>query len=732
MALERWEDNPNTYDVISSRIFFDELKTNLKNVIRDYAELGVNDEPEMIKQTDSLFLSEIVPTRKDWTILEGLLDKLLRIKEFHTIWTKLYGEAIEILQVEDLVKIRKFLDIIQQTGPQLGSISVVFPTPKVTRLTRPIVSRNGRSFNISWDIDSNTLGNVTGTINGAKSPNEDMQSYVLNVEAGTFKSSDRFEKNANSITKILELDWWGWFGKNSKKAYLNIVEQATDKRGNVSETNFNFSYPPTVKMQAPIKSYQLQVSVNSGTWRDIYNGANKSFSWDNASEATGNYKFRVRGWDELDQETDWVDSDGLYAQYRDYTIYAPKVSGSPSYYNIVATWTRVDNADEYEVWIGGEQEAKSKHTNSVTRWKRLSSNETRSINFNGLNSGTNYTIYVRAKNERYSAVGSTNVRTLVPQPAPKPIPRTPQTKTYYPTGNQVWNGGYHTLVNHNTKGGGYTGAHWHNGGKGDSTGCYQGEWVDGLWTGDQGGQKINWKKKARGGWAYYAFDGQHWGNRMSFVHYNYNQIKNDIRGKTVTKVVITGTRNATWHGYSKASPLYLYNHKRDYTASTGTGGSIASSGGGKIHTVKSGEWLSKIASAYGITTAQLKSWNGISGDLIHPGQKLKVSAGGGSSSGGTSSGDNALVLYRADTKAQVGSGNQRSIYEFGINQGASFSFSNETTKQLVNNIANGDMKGIGMGKWYGSGFSSEAGFYTQDPAYMSFTKGSFALQVTYQ
>ncbi len=39
-----------------------------------------------------------------------------------------------------------------------------------------------------------------------------------------------------------------------------------------------------------------------------------------------------------------------------------------------------------------------------------------------------------------------------------------------------------------------------------------------------------------------------------------------------------------------------------------------------------GDYLSKIANKYGVTVAQLKSWNNLSSDLILIGQRLKVNA----------------------------------------------------------------------------------------------------------
>ncbi|MGY4105325.1 LysM peptidoglycan-binding domain-containing protein [Ignavigranum ruoffiae] len=47
----------------------------------------------------------------------------------------------------------------------------------------------------------------------------------------------------------------------------------------------------------------------------------------------------------------------------------------------------------------------------------------------------------------------------------------------------------------------------------------------------------------------------------------------------------------------------------------------------KTYTVKAGEWVNKIAQDHGITADQLRQWNNLKSDLIHPGQVLVVSQG---------------------------------------------------------------------------------------------------------
>ena len=70
----------------------------------------------------------------------------------------------------------------------------------------------------------------------------------------------------------------------------------------------------------------------------------------------------------------------------------------------------------------------------------------------------------------------------------------------------------------------------------------------------------------------------------------------------------------------------------------GTGGSNNQSGTNTYYTVKSGDTLNKIAAQYGVSVANLRSWNGISGDLIFVGQKLIVKKGASGNTGGSGSG----------------------------------------------------------------------------------------------
>ncbi|UUX33680.1 LysM peptidoglycan-binding domain-containing protein [Fundicoccus culcitae] len=97
-----------------------------------------------------------------------------------------------------------------------------------------------------------------------------------------------------------------------------------------------------------------------------------------------------------------------------------------------------------------------------------------------------------------------------------------------------------------------------------------------------------------------------------------------VSGDTLYKIAerygVTVAQLRSWNGIS--GDLIRVGQVLRLTAPTTT----PDPGSATSHTVVSGDTLYKIAERYGVTVAQLRSWNGISGDLIRVGQVLRLTA----------------------------------------------------------------------------------------------------------
>ena len=116
----------------------------------------------------------------------------------------------------------------------------------------------------------------------------------------------------------------------------------------------------------------------------------------------------------------------------------------------------------------------------------------------------------------------------------------------------------------------------------------------------------------------------------------YTVVKGDYLSTIANKYGVTVAQLKSWNNLS--SDLILIGQKLKVNATTSvaststtsttstTKNTAASTTTTTTYTVVKGDYLSKIANKYGVTVAQLKSWNNLSSDLILIGQKLKVNA----------------------------------------------------------------------------------------------------------
>lgn len=95
-------------------------------------------------------------------------------------------------------------------------------------------------------------------------------------------------------------------------------------------------------------------------------------------------------------------------------------------------------------------------------------------------------------------------------------------------------------------------------------------------------------------------------------------------------------------------------------AGSSASGNSGSTGSSKVHTVKSGDTLSHIASRNGVTVANLKKWNSLSSDMIYVGQKISIN--GKSSSNSSSNNSNSGSSSNTSNNSNSGSSSSNAGY----------------------------------------------------------------------
>lgn len=113
------------------------------------------------------------------------------------------------------------------------------------------------------------------------------------------------------------------------------------------------------------------------------------------------------------------------------------------------------------------------------------------------------------------------------------------------------------------------------------------------------------------------------GDSLWLIATNYGMSVNDLKSwNNLTSDTIFVGQTLKLQKSSTGSTTNNSSSTTNSASSTSSNNSTSSSA--TTHTVKSGEYLSLIATKYGVTVANLKSWNNLTSDLIFPNQKLKV------------------------------------------------------------------------------------------------------------
>lgn len=95
-----------------------------------------------------------------------------------------------------------------------------------------------------------------------------------------------------------------------------------------------------------------------------------------------------------------------------------------------------------------------------------------------------------------------------------------------------------------------------------------------------------------------------------------------------------------------------------------------------IHTVRNGETLGHIAENYGVLAREIRSWNGMSGSLIHPGDKLKIASNNIANNKATNSDYDVHVVKRGETIGLIAA-------RYGVSQSELKSWNGKSNSRLL-------------------------------------------------
>jgi LysM repeat protein len=129
------------------------------------------------------------------------------------------------------------------------------------------------------------------------------------------------------------------------------------------------------------------------------------------------------------------------------------------------------------------------------------------------------------------------------------------------------------------------------------------------------------------------------------------------RGENLSRIAARygTTVQAIMNANGLRNPNFVYVGQR-LTIPGGGGGGSSGGGSGGVHVVQRGETLYSIARRYGTTTAALVTANGLRNpNFIYAGQRLVIPGGGGSSRGGGSASSTGLVhvVQRGETLSSI-------------------------------------------------------------------------------
>lgn len=540
-------------DTITRTTYFDEIKQALIELLEDYTDSGIEDEETYIDMAYGLFTGDFVPMRQDFVDVETILRFISTVKEQGDAYTSFVSDVKNGLGIGDMKRVIAYIESLQTLGPRPPKIELRTDAAemyKITGLGASYQDETKRALVVSWSLGE--IDPADGWFEINMSTSEDVAYYRAELHMGvpTATSEGRIttsvmtyrpeDLSAMDYRVSFKIPWNELFTTTTiAKAYIELRVAAVDKRGNQSEyTVVRNIKNPKALTPLGLKEYELQYRLNESSWKSLSKQTDDEYVH-RLSPGSGKMYYRVRAADKTaNLYSDWYEK-GPIKFTSPYPPGAPDPSTVVGIRNIGVVWKEAAHADYYQVWVGNESDAKRKKQWYVVDDTSKSGESFRKT-FSDLDPKTKYTFYVRAVNIVGTKTGSVTATTKSPEP---------KTKTYY-SKNRTAN--WHTSYKVDPKNGkDYTVPKgWHNNYAVNVV--IQGEWREGS-TGLHSGGK------------YWARIDQKWGRHRGCWFMDYEQMRDDLKDKRISKVVFRAKRMDSIHGYKEdAVPVYMWNHNEKW------------------------------------------------------------------------------------------------------------------------------------------------------------------------
>lgn len=305
-----WTYIPKQGEVIVRDTYFQEMKTNLSDILADYENVPAT----LLTSVGNLFIGDVVPNRKDFDTLQSIVDYLSSTLE-GVDSIDIYKLVSDSLGISDLEKIRNQISKLL-TIPPKPPVKIDFSVddPTMYTLTTLNAASSGiedKTIDLSWDV--NPIPAHTGKfIFTQLSPSRDVRYYMCVFEYGpaarSFFSTLFFKAGdiQDGSYRTFNTDWSGLYTANTLgTGGYTLRVTAYDHRENASDTvSYSKMFGSTFKAPLGIDHYEISyqaLDLNSTTpssnaWKSILSTTNKSYTY-TITGGSGNYFYSVVGVD---------------------------------------------------------------------------------------------------------------------------------------------------------------------------------------------------------------------------------------------------------------------------------------------------------------------------------------------------------------------------------------------------------------------------------------------------